>query len=114
MNLKTLSEYLDLAEKEKELKRKIKSTEKQLDNDLLEKYNKLKESEIREIVIHDKWLSSIYNSIYEELEIISHNLAVRIKELTERYQTPLPELSNDVKELTAKVDQHLEKMGFKW
>jgi len=112
--LKVLSEYLELAEKEKELKRNIKSAEKQLDNDLLEKYNTLKESEIMEIVIHDKWLSFIYNLIYEELEQISHNLARRIKELAERYETPLPNLSNDVKELTAKVDQHLGKMGYTW
>lgn len=112
--LKVLSEYLELAEKEKELKRNIKSAEKQLNDDLLKQYNKLKESEIREIVVHDKWLSTIYNSIYEELERISHNLAGRIKELAERYETPLPNLSNDVKELTTKVDQHLENMGFKW
>jgi len=26
----------------------------------------------------------------------------------------LPNLSNDVKELSAKVDQHLKKMGFRW
>ncbi len=112
--LKVLSEYFELAEKEKELKRNIKSSEKQLDGDLLEKYNKLKESEIREIVIHDKWFFSMYNSIYEELERISQNLAERIKELAERYETPLPNLTNDVKGLTEKVDQHLEKMGFKW
>ncbi|MBT6143722.1 N-6 DNA methylase, partial [bacterium] len=112
--LKVLSEYLELTEKEKELKRNIKSIEKQQDNALLEKYNKLKESEIRKIVIHDKWLSSIYDSIYKELERISHNLAERIKELSERYETPLPVINNDVKKLSAKVDQHLEKMGFKW
>jgi type I restriction enzyme M protein len=112
--LKVLSKYLELSEKEKELKRNIKSAEKLLDDNLLEKYNKLKESEIREIVVHDKWLFFIYNSIYEELEKISYNLAGRIKELTERYETPLPNLSNDVKKMTTKVDQHLEKMGFKW
>jgi len=103
-----------LAEKEKELKRKIKTAEKKLDNDLLAKYHSLKESEIMEIVIHDKWLSSIYHSTNEEMDRIYHNLAGRVRELVERYETPLPNLSNDVKELTAKVDQHLKKMGFRW
>jgi len=112
--LKVLSEYLELSEKEKELKRNIKSAKKQLDNNLFEKYNKLKESEIKEIVIHEKWLPSIYNSIYEELERISYNLAKRINQLIERYESTLSELNSDVKELTTKVDQHLEKMGFKW
>jgi type I restriction enzyme M protein len=111
--LKTLSEYLELSEKEKELKRNIKSAEKQLDNDLLKQYNKLEESEIKEIVIHDKWLSFIYNSIYEELERVSHNLTGKIKELVERYETTLSNLINDVNGSTTKVDQHLEKMGFK-
>jgi len=111
--LKALSDYLELSEKEKECKGKIKSAEENLDKTLLEKYKILKESEIREIVIHDKWLASIYNSIYEELERISYNLTGRINELAERYETPLPDLSNDVKEITAKIDKHLEKMGLK-
>ncbi|MDC0170639.1 type I restriction-modification system subunit M [Candidatus Nitrosopelagicus sp.] len=112
--LKILVEYVELAEKEKELKRNIKSAEKQLDDVLLKQYNKLKESEIREIVVHYKWLSTIHNSINKELERISHNLAERINDLAERYETPLPNLSNDVKDLSAKTDQHLENMGFKW
>ncbi len=112
--LKTLSEYLDLIEKEKELKQNIKSTDQQLDKDLYEKYNKLKESEIKEIVIHDKWLASIYNSIYEELERISRNLAIRLEELFERYENTIPELSNDVKRLSTKVEEHLKMMGYKW
>jgi type I restriction enzyme M protein len=111
--LKVLSEYLELAEKEKELKQNINTAKNELDNNLLEKYNKLKESEIREIVVHDKWLFSIYNLIYEELERLSNNLVARIKELAERYETPLPEISNNVKELTGKVEQDLGKMGFK-
>jgi len=112
--LKILSEYQDLAKKEKQLKSNIRSAEEKLDVDLLQKYKSLKESEVRKIVIYDKWLSSIYQSIDEELERISHNLAERIKELSERYETPLPNLINNAKELTEKVNQHLKEMGFKW
>ena len=112
--LKILSQYQALLEKEKELKAKIKSATANLDKELLAKYNSLNEPEIKEMVIHDKWLASIYGSINEELERISHSLAGRIKNLTERYETPLPNLSNDVKELSGTVNQHLEKMGFKW
>ena len=112
--LKILSQYQALLEKEKELKAKIKSATANLDKELLAKYNSLNEPEIKEMVIHDKWLASIYGSINEELERISHSLAGRIKELEERYETPLPQLSDDAKKLSGKVDQHLEKMGFKW
>jgi type I restriction enzyme M protein len=111
---KILSEYQKLLEKEKELKKQIKVAESQLDKDLLAKYQQLKKPEIKEIVIQDKWLASINQSINEEIERISHNLTGRIKELAERYETPLPELSNDVNKFTTKVEQHLKKMGLSW
>ncbi len=38
----------------------------------------------------------------------------RVKELAERYETPLPQMASRVGELEAKVNHHLEKMGFAW
>ena len=40
-------------------------------------------------------------------------LNARIKELAERYATPLPELVENVAALAAKVEGHLERMGYK-
>ena len=37
-----------------------------------------------------------------------------VKELAERYETPLPQLTNRVAELETKVNRHLERMGFAW
>ncbi len=111
--LKALTEYQKLMEKQAELKKQIKSNEKQLDKDLIDKYKSLTESQIKEFVIQDKWMVSINNLIDEEMERISHNLSERIKELAERYANPLPNLTNDFQTLTEKVDGHLEKMGFK-
>jgi len=34
--------------------------------------------------------------------------------LAERYETPLPEIDQEVKDLESKVNAHLEKMGFVW
>ena len=34
--------------------------------------------------------------------------------LAERYDMPLPELTDDVDTLTGKVNAHLKKMGFTW
>jgi len=110
---KVLSEYQKLSEKEKEVKKQIKEAETQLDKNLLKKYQQLKESEIKEIVIQDKWLFSINDLINDVIEQISHNLTGRIRELAERYDATLPKLSNEVNKLTTKVDQHLERMGFK-
>ena len=36
----------------------------------------------------------------------------RVKELAERYETPLPTLADNVANLSAKVEAHLRKMGF--
>jgi type I restriction enzyme M protein len=38
----------------------------------------------------------------------------RVKELAERYAAPLPQIAEDVEALSAKVDAHLERMGFAW
>jgi type I restriction enzyme M protein len=37
-----------------------------------------------------------------------------VKELGERYETPLPLMADRVTELEAKVNRHLERMGFAW
>jgi type I restriction enzyme M protein len=38
----------------------------------------------------------------------------RVKELADRYHTPMPQMTSRVAELEARVNQHLAKMGFKW
>jgi len=37
-----------------------------------------------------------------------------VKELAERYGTPLPQVTCRVAELEANVNRHLERMGFAW
>ena len=112
--LKALEEYNKLIEKEAELKTKVKDAEALLDKKLLAKYKSLSEAEIKELVVEDKWLVCLHNAIKGEMERISHKLAGRIKELSERYKIPLPKLTKDVELLSKKVNTHLQKMGFKW
>ena len=100
--------------KEVELKNQIKIAEADLDKYLLNKYRHLTEAEIKELVVEDKWLTSIHTLIVNEMEHISQKLAGRINELAERYQTPLSLLADDIQTLTKKVNGHLEEMGFKW
>jgi len=61
-----------------------------------------------------KWMAEMEKRIRTEMDNISHRLTQRIKELAERYATPLPQLTKNVDELTAKVEYHLRKMNFKW
>lgn len=107
-----LVKYQNLMDKEGEVKRESKAMERELDKNLLIRYKHLIEDEVKELVIEHKWLVKIHALVSGELEGISHKLARRIKELSERYEIPLPILLNDVQILTKNVDNHLVRMGF--
>ncbi len=51
-------------------------------------------------------------AIRGEMDRVSQQLTQRVKELAERYETPLPQMPSRVAELEAKVNGHLERMGF--
>jgi type I restriction enzyme M protein len=112
--LKVLTAYRNLMDREAELKRHIKAAATELDKNLLIKYRRLTEAEIKKLVVEDKWLASIHDLIDQEIKGISRKLAGRITELADRYRTPLPALAKDVLTLTKTIDGHLEKMGFRW
>ena len=59
-------------------------------------------------------MASIASKIKTEMDAISHRLTERIKELAERYETPMPKLTEEVETLTNKVEEHLKKMGYEW
>jgi type I restriction enzyme M protein len=65
-------------------------------------------------VVDDKWLRTLAAAVQSELERVSQTLAGRIRQLAERYATPLPRLTDDVAVLAARVNGHLKKMGAVW
>jgi type I restriction enzyme M protein len=48
------------------------------------------------------------------MDHISQALTQRVKELAERYETPMPQQVRKVAELEQAVTHNLEKMGFSW
>jgi type I restriction enzyme M protein len=108
--LQILKDYLALFDKEAEADKKVKDAQKKLDKLLLEKYKKLTESEIKTLVVDDKWLATISQEVKTELDRISQRLTQRIKELAERYERTLPELTTRVNELESKVNNHLTRI----
>ena len=108
-----LEQYLELVERQTNLNKKIKEAEALLDKKTLARYKTLTEAEVKQLVVDDKWMASIERSVKSEMERISQRLTQRIKELAERYQTPLPRQTNEVKLLEEKVNKHLETMGFR-
>lgn len=78
------------------------------------KYPALTGAEIQTLVVDDKWLAALEAAIHGEMDRISQALTQRVKELAERYETPVPQLARRVTELEKAVNCHLRKMGFSW
>jgi type I restriction enzyme M protein len=107
-----LDKWLELANQEADLKKRIKDAEADLDAKVLAHYPKLTEAEIKVLVVDDKWLVALEVAIHGEIERVSQRLTQRVKELAERYEIPLPQLNNRVDDLETKVNCHLARMGF--
>jgi type I restriction enzyme M protein len=109
-----LNEWLKLSNQEADLKKKLKDADTDLDAKAYAKYPKLNEAEGHTLVVDDKWLTALDTMIHGEMDRISQALTHRVKELAERYETSMPRMVSRVAELEAKVDSHLERMGFSW
>jgi len=109
-----LQRYKKLMDDEADTKAKIKKALEELEKKVIAQYPKLSINEIKTVVVEKKWMAEMEKRIRNEMDNISHRLTQRIKELAERYEAPLPELSNSVDELTAKVESHLKRMNFVW
>ncbi|UTA55187.1 type I restriction-modification system subunit M [Lysobacter soli] len=112
--LVALKEWLALSEQETELKKQVKTIAAELDAQAFAKYPRLSVTEIQTLVVDDKWLAALTAAVHGEVERVSQALTRRVKELAERYETPLPQLTTYVEDLEAKVAGHLAKMGFAW
>ncbi len=109
-----LDKWLALSNREAELKKQLRDAEADLDAKAYARYPKLTEAEIKTLVVDDKWLAALAAAIHGEMDRISQALTQRVKELAERYETPLPAATSRVAELEARVNRHLERMGFAW
>lgn len=109
-----LSEWHMLTRQLAEAKDLLKQNEYLLDLGCYNQYPKLTDAEVQTIVVEDKWLAQLDRDVHGEMDRISQALAQRVRELAERYEMPLPRMNERVAELEAKVNRHLERMGFAW
>jgi type I restriction enzyme M protein len=107
-----LNDWLKLAKDEVDLKNLLKEAEAKLDAKAYAHYPKFAEDEIKTLVVDDKWLAGLDASIPGEMDRVSQQLTQRVKELAERYEIPLAQLTNRVTDLETKVNRHLVSMGF--
>lgn len=109
-----LEAYAALLDQQADAKTRLKAAQDDLEAKLDAKYPKLTEADIQTLVVDDKWLATIAAAVQGELDRVSQTLTGRIRQLAERYATPLPQLTDEVAALAARVDGHLTKMGAVW
>lgn len=112
--LAILEGWLGLQERIDSLKKDIKTRDKALDAAVYARIPTLTEEEVKTLVIDDKWLAQLESALASVLDSVGQRLTGRVKELAERYATPMPELDKRVEELETKVQAHLQRMGFSW
>jgi type I restriction enzyme M protein len=110
----TLEEYAALLDRQVDAKVRLRAAQEDLEAKLDAKYPKLKEDEIKTLVVDDKWLVTIAAAVQSELDRVSQTLTGRIRLLAERYATPLPKLTDEVATLADRVDEHLKRMDAVW
>jgi type I restriction enzyme M protein len=109
-----LSRWIKLDDVQSATSKKLKDAEAALDTACYARYPKLTETEIKTLVVENKWIAALDTAIHGEMDSISQTLTQRVKELAERYETPMPQMISQVAELESKVNRHLESMGFAW
>ena len=108
--LAAVDRYLQLLEKKSKVKSEKEAAEKALDQLAHDKYPDLSVDEIKSLVVDDKWVESLRQSVQAEQDAVSQDLNGRVRELADRYQFSLPEITEELTELSDRVSQHLKKM----
>ncbi|MGQ0799260.1 MAG: type I restriction-modification system subunit M [Pseudomarimonas sp.] len=109
--LAALTRCLKLIDAEADAGKAVKDAQAELDAKVLARYAKLSETEIKSLVVEDKWFAALREATEGEVEKLTQRLAGRVKELEERYARPLIDLEGDVAGYGAKVTGHLRAMG---
>jgi type I restriction enzyme M protein len=112
--VKALKDYLALVEREATTADKLSKAQELLTQKISAKYPNLTEDEMKTLVVDDKWLGTLAARVQGELDHVSQSLTGRIRELAERYATPVPRLADEASVLAVKVEGHLKKMGAVW
>lgn len=109
-----LTTYLKLNDDKTDASKKLTALQKDLEAKVIAQYPLLSIDDVKTLVVDDKWMQHLDHCVHTEMQRISQTLTQRIKELAERYETPMPKQLEAVKLLEEKVNTHLAKMGFVW
>lgn len=111
---KALEMCRNLLDTESLLKKVINDLQEKLNQQVLDKYGRVSEAEIKALVMEDKWFASIEAAIEDEVQQLTEHLVERVKELEQRYAQPLTALEREAEAFGQKVGRHLKTMGLAW
>ena len=106
-----LTRCLALIDAESTASKAVRDAQAALDQRMLSRYVTLTETEIKKLVVEDKWFASIWTAVEGEMQRLTQQLAGRVKELEERYARPMPAIEREVEAFSEKVAEHLRKMA---
>ena len=106
-----LTRCLALSDAESKASKAVRDAQAGLDQGVLSRYATLTETELKTLVVEDKWFTSLWTAVEGEVQRMTQQIAGRVKELEERYAKPLPELEREVEAFSERVERHLRKMG---
>src|ERR1700690_3337257 len=105
-----LRAWLTVSEQAAALKKRLSDSEAALDAQAYAHYPTLTEAEIKTLVVDDKWLTALGSALHGEMDHVSQTLTERVRELAERYETPMPQMGTRTTQLEARGSRHLERM----
>ncbi len=106
-----LKHCLSLIDVKSKADKAVKDAQLALNKQVLAHYATLTNAEIKVLVVEDKWFASIQSAIDGEVQRLTQTLTGRVQELEERYESPLPDLGQEVEAFNTNVEAHLRKMG---
>jgi len=107
-----IARYIDIRQEISASKSVIKVCHTELKDAVQECYDTLTSSEVKEIVINDKWYGTLSKRLDDQMQQVGQQLTSSVIALVERYENTLTELNDEVVRLKKKVEQHLLSMSF--
>lgn len=110
--IKLYLQYIDLNKELVNAKTDVKQKISKLTKLVVEKYPTLQESEIKDMVINDKWHTAIVGGAISAAFAVTVDIEQQVTALVDRYARRLSDIDASVRDLEEKVNAHLAKMGF--
>ena len=110
--IKLYKQYIDLNRELANAKTDVKQKISKLTKLVVAKYPTLQESEIKGMVVNDKWHTAIVGGAISAAFDVTVDIEQQVTALVDRYARRLSDIDASVRELEEKVNAHLAKMGF--